>query len=128
MEPSDDVRARLGPQNLALREEALDAIRLNYADWRTGKVPLEAVCAAAGQALDRYAAATLETLLSSIDTTGQAQPARSISEHFREAVGSFARDIREVFADARGGHAVAQVLQTLLLRAETRLRHLRQGR
>jgi hypothetical protein len=125
---SDDVKARLGPQNLELREDALRALRLNYADWREGRVSLEAACASAGQALDRYADATLETLLSSSDATRQPQPPRSVSEHYREAVGSFAKDIRDVFADARGGHAVAQVLQTLLLRAETRLRNLRHRR
>jgi hypothetical protein len=125
---SHDLKARLGLQNLALRDEALAAIRLNYEDWRGGQVSLEAACAAAGQALDRYAATTLETLLSSTDSKGQRQSAGSVSEHYREAVGSFAREIRGVFADARGGHAVAQVLQTLLLRAETRLRNVRHSR
>jgi hypothetical protein len=125
---SDDLKARLGLQNLALRDEALEAIRLNYEDWRAGKVPLDALCARAGHELDRYAAATLDTLLSSNDTSGQAQPTRSVSEHYRDAVGSLARAIRDVFADARGRHAVAQVLQTLVLRAETRLRNVRDRR
>lgn len=122
--PLDEVASRLARQNAALLEVHLEKVRLVYGSWTDGKVSLDALCATAGDEFDEYAVAAFEALLTGPGPADTADAAKWMREHYRRRIVGAAQAIRDVFTESSARHAAAQILQTRMLRAEARFRHL----
>jgi hypothetical protein len=104
----------------ARRRKYVERFRLCYECWVAGDVSLADLCAEAGDALDGYAADTIQALCHA----GVARSERTgwIADLYCAGIGSVGTAIRDETADSGARHAVAQTLQERLLRSEMRLR------
>ena len=121
---ADEVKARLQRETETLRDAALNTVHAQYNLWSTGAVSLDTLCSRAGDAFDQYAAAAFAALLrSGAPSDAEASP-NWMREYYRRAIVTVAHAIRDTIAESSPRHAVAQTLQTRMLRAETRFRQL----
>jgi hypothetical protein len=104
----------------ARQRKYVERFRLCYEYWGAGDVSLADLCAEAGDALDGYAAETIQALcragIDRHERTGW------IADQYYAGISSVGTAIRDETADSAARHAVAQTLQERLLRAEMRLR------
>jgi hypothetical protein len=119
----DEVQADLLRQTEALREVSLEKVRSGYGLWVAGAVPLEKLCSEAGNAFEEYTVA-FEALLGNASPGVQDHAVKWMREHYRQAILTHAHAIRDVIGDSTARHAVAQILQTRMLRTESRFRKL----
>lgn len=121
---SDEVTAELTRQTEALRGKSLRTVQSDQSLWTTGAISLETLCSRAGDAFDACARATFDALRGVENPPDAADAPKWMRQHYRRAVIGVAHAIRDAIGDSNARHAVAQTLQTRMLRAETRFREL----
>ena len=110
----------------AIRRRAYVAkVREAYFAWAAGGVSLSRLCSDAGDALQDYAAETLDAFVGSSNGSRESEdPASWVLDAYHEGISRAGIEMRDAIADSTARHAVAQTLQERMLRAEACLREV----
>lgn len=116
-EPLKDRFRRLAESR---RVECVAYVRARYELWTAGEVSLDQLCGDVGRALQEYSDATIAVYGGRTSRAADHQQS-FLTEEFVKAIGEAATAIRDAITDPAARHAVAQVLQTRVLLAQSRL-------
>jgi hypothetical protein len=126
--PFESAAARALRLDADRRTLCVQRIRTRYKSWEDGHVTLEHLCAEAREAMETYVLDTLDSVFGPLAIAPGEQPPAALVEQFHQSVAQAAHSVRDVIADSQARHAVAQILQTSVLHAESYLRHMAEGR
>ena len=125
--PFESAAARALRIDADRRTLCVQRIRTRYKGWEDGHVSIEQLCAEAREAMETYVLDTLDAVFGPLALTPGAEPPAELVDQFHQSVAQTAHSVRDAIADSQVRHAVAQVLQTSVLHAESYLRHLTDG-
>lgn len=118
----DPLQERLLRTDAFRRHSYVRQVRRQYEAWEAGRVALDGLCAAAGDALRAYASEVLDALLSAAGESHRTELVDWVRDAYYQSIGNAGRAIREAIADSTVRYAVAQRLQEQMLHAESQLR------
>ena len=109
----------------AIRRRAYVAkVRATYDAWVVGRVSLSRLRGDAGDALQDYAAETLDAFVGSSNGGREPEDPLWVVDAYHEGISRAGIEMRDAIADSTARHAVAQTLQERMLRAEACLREV----
>ena len=125
--PFESAHARMLRLDDDRRGLCIGRIRARYQGWVEGRVTIDQLCADARDAMETYVLDTLAAFFPPLSVAPGIEPAAELVDQFHDAVSRTAHGVRDAIADSQARHAVAQILQTSVLDAESYLRHLSEG-
>lgn len=125
--PFESAAARAARLDADRRTLCVQRIRLRYKSWQDGHVTIEQLCAEARDAMETYVLDTLDAVFGPLSLPVGAEPPTELVDQFHQSVAQTAHGVRDIISDSQARHAVAQVLQTSVLHAESYLRHMTEG-
>src|SRR5687768_5318859 len=126
--PFESAAARASRLDADRRTLCVQRIRTRYKGWEDGQVSIEQLCADAREAMETYVLDTLDSVFGPLPVVPGEEPASALVDQFHQSVAQTAHSVRDAITDSQLRHAVAQLLQTSVLHAESSLRHLTEGR
>jgi hypothetical protein len=126
--PFESAAARASRLDADRRTLCVQRIRTRYKGWEDGHVSIEQLCAEAREAMETYVLDTLDSIFGPLPVAPGEEPPAALVDQFHQSVAQTAHSVRDAITDSQVRHAVAQVLQTSVLHAESYLRHLTEGR
>jgi hypothetical protein len=125
--PFESAAARALRLDADRRMLCVQRVKTRYKSYADGHVPVEQLCAEAREAMETYVLDTLDAIFGPLALTPGAEPPADLVDQFHQSVAETAHSVRDVISDSQARHAVAQILQTSVLHAESYLRHLTEG-